>query len=154
VGARTPSGPTPLDRCPVGACRPAHGQLVTDTPHRRRGRGDTIFPPERFLALSRRWDRPHEERSRRALSVRQSYGRGVARSGPTAGWSGAEAHAHWQKASRPLLFWCSALDQDPLPLSSRVKSDSALLKRTVNHMRWHKEGICENGMGHPSDNEP
>jgi hypothetical protein len=28
-------------------------------------------------------------------------------------------------------------------------------KRTVRHMRWHKEGICENDgvMGHPSDGE-
>jgi hypothetical protein len=28
-------------------------------------------------------------------------------------------------------------------------------KRTARHMRWHKEGICENDgvMGHPSDGE-
>jgi ferredoxin-like protein FixX len=30
-----------------------------------------------------------------------------------------------------------------------------ICKRTVRHMRWHKEGICENDgvMGHPSDGE-
>jgi hypothetical protein len=40
------------------------------------------------------------------------------------------------------------------PITHRLKR-SFISKRTVRHMRWHKEGICENNgvMGHPSDGE-
>jgi hypothetical protein len=40
------------------------------------------------------------------------------------------------------------------PITPRLKR-LFISKRTVRHMRWHKEGICENDgvMGHPSDGE-
>jgi hypothetical protein len=40
------------------------------------------------------------------------------------------------------------------PITPRLKR-LFISKRTLRHMRWHKEGICENDrvMGHPSDGE-
>jgi hypothetical protein len=40
------------------------------------------------------------------------------------------------------------------PITPRLKS-LFISKRTMRHMRWHKEGICENDgvMGHPLDGE-
>jgi hypothetical protein len=40
------------------------------------------------------------------------------------------------------------------PITPRLKL-LFISKRTTRHMRWHKEGICENDgvMGHPSDGE-
>jgi hypothetical protein len=40
------------------------------------------------------------------------------------------------------------------PITPRLKR-VFISKRTVRHMRWHKESICENNgvMGHPSDGE-